>query len=63
MRRAVELVGLEKELELSKVTEVKVAKKFIELTEMPDGTWRMIYSSSAISDISKLESMRIIRED
>lgn len=63
MRRYIKIEGLDKELELSKVTAIKVDKKVIELTELPDGTWRLIYSTSVIPDISDVKGFTIIRED
>lgn len=63
MRRAIKLVGLDKELELSKVTAVKTEKNMIHLDQLPDGTWRLIYNGFLIPDITKLEALKILRED
>lgn len=63
MKRAIYIEGLDKELVLSKVTAVKVDKKMIELTELPDGTWRLIYSTSVIPDFKEVKSFKVIRED
>ncbi|HEY6021538.1 MAG TPA: hypothetical protein VIY48_17055 [Candidatus Paceibacterota bacterium] len=63
MKRAIFIDGMDKELVLSKVTQLNVEKKMIELTELPDGTWRLIYSKSVIPDISKVKALVIIRED
>lgn len=62
-RRAIRIEGLDKDLELSKVTAIKVDKKMIELTELPDGTWRLIYSTSVIPDIKDVIGFTMIRED
>jgi hypothetical protein len=62
-RRAIRIEGLGVDLELSKVTALKVPKKMIELTELPDGTWRLLYSSSVIPDIKDVKGFTIIRED
>lgn len=61
-RRAIEINGIDKVLELSKVTAIKTDKKMIELTELPDGTWRLIYSTSVIPDIKDVNGFTIIRE-
>lgn len=63
MKRSVKIDGLDKELILSKVTAVKVDKKMIELTELPDGTWRLIYSTSVIPDIKDVKGFTMVRED
>lgn len=63
MKRAIAIDGLGTELVLSKVTAIKVEKKMIELTELPDGTWRLLYSTSVIPDIKDVQAFRIVRED
>jgi len=63
MRRAIKLEGIDTELELSKVTAIKTEKQMIHLDELPDGTWRLIYNSNLIPDITKIEGFKIIRED
>lgn len=55
-------IGIDRVLELGKVTQVKVSKKsFFMLEKMPDGKWRLTYTPDIIDDISKLESLEIIR--
>lgn len=63
VRRAVELVGLDKVLELSKATAIKTEKNMIHLDELPDGTWRLIYNANMIPDFTKLISITMVRED
>lgn len=63
VRRAIEIEGTDVVLELSKVTAIKTAKQMIELTELNDGTWRLIYNSNLIPDITKVLGFKIIRED
>jgi hypothetical protein len=63
MKRAIELVGLGIELELSKATAVKTDKQMIHLDKLPDGTWRLIYNANLIPDFTKLESLKIVRND
>lgn len=63
MKRSILIDGLNKELMLSKVTAVKTDKQMIHLDELPDGTWRLIYNSNLIEDISKVDGFKIIRED
>lgn len=62
-KRTIALVGIGKELELSKATCVKTEKQMIHLDQLPDGTWRLIYSASLIPDIKHLQSLTIIRTD
>lgn len=62
MRRAVELIGTNIVLELSKATAVKTRQRMIHLDELPDGTWRLIYNGDHIPDFSKIKALRIIRE-
>jgi len=62
MKKSIYLKGIDKELILSKVASIDVDKKFIHIEEMPDGTWRLNYSSNLIPDISKIESFEIRRE-
>lgn len=63
MRRAIRIEGLDVELELSKATAVRTDKQMIHLDQLQDGTWRLIYNSSLIPDFTKVESLRVIRED
>lgn len=63
MRRAIELVGLDRVLEISKATSVTTKNNMIHLDELPDGTWRLIYNGKMIPDFSKLSELKIIRED
>jgi len=62
-RRAIELVGTGITIELSKVTAVRTKQRMIHLDELPDGTWRMIYNGEHIPDFTKVEALKIIRED
>lgn len=63
MKRAIKIEGLDTELVLSKVTAINVDKKMIELTELPDGTWRLIYSTSVVPDWKDVISLTMVRED
>ena len=63
MKRAIEIEGLGIELDLSKVTAVRTDKQMIHLDQLPDGTWRMIFNSNLIEDVSKVKGFKIIRED
>ncbi len=63
MRRAIKIEGLDIELELSKATAITVDKKMIHLDELPDGTFRLIFSKSLVDDFSKIKGLTIIRED
>ena len=63
LRRAIEIEGLTKTLELSKVTAVRTSKEMIHLDQLDDGTWRLIYNENLIPDIQKVRAFNIIRED
>ena len=54
--------GTEKELELSKATGVKVEKGFINLEELKDGTWRLVWNELLIPDFSQVVSWVVKRE-
>lgn len=36
---------------------------FCTLDELPDGTWRLIYNGDHITDFSKIEYLKVVRED
>lgn len=63
MKRSIEIEGIGKILELSKVVEIDTKIEMINLEKLGDGTWRLIYSKSVIPDIQKVEGFKIIRED
>jgi hypothetical protein len=63
VRRALELIGTDIVLELSKVTAVKTKQRMIHLDELPDGTWRLIYNGDHIPDFTKISEFKIVRED
>lgn len=64
MKRAIKINGIDKELPLSKNVAInKVAKEFIHLDKLPDGTWRIIYTTTTIPDLTKVDSFEIVRED
>ena len=64
VKRSLKLNGLDKTLEISKVTMIqKIEPEMIHFDKLDDGTWRIIYSSSTIPDLPSLESIEIIRED
>ena len=62
-RRSIQILGTDQELDLSRVVEVRVAKKFLMLENLPDGTFRLTYSKSLIDDIQKVSGFIIVRED
>lgn len=63
MKRSIEIEGIGKVLELSKVVEIDTKIEMINLEKLGDGTWRLIYSKSVIPDIKDVEGFKIIRED
>jgi hypothetical protein len=63
-KRSIRISGINKELNLSKVTVIKqVGPEMIHLDKLADGTWRLIYSESTIPDITQVSSLDIVRED
>jgi hypothetical protein len=62
-KRYIDLVGTDLRLELSKATAVKTKQNMIHLDQLPVGTWRLIYNGDMIPDFSKIECLRIVRED
>ena len=63
VKRKVYIDGLDIELELSKATAVKTSNNMIHLDQLADGTWRLIYNGNMIPDFSKVEALRIVREN
>lgn len=63
VRRAVAIEGTDLVLELSKATAVKTTTRMIHLDELPDGTWRLIWNGNMIPDFTKVQALKIIRED
>lgn len=62
VRRAIELVGTDIVLEISKATAVKTKNNMIHLDQLSDGTWRLIYNEKMIPDFSQITSLNVIRE-
>jgi hypothetical protein len=62
-KRSILIEGQGTELELSKVTLVRTDKQMLHLDQLPDGTWRLIYNEALIPDITKVNALRILRED
>lgn len=62
MKRSIRINGIDKELVLSRVTSVRTTKQMIHLDKLGDGTWRLIYNSELIPDITKVKGFEIIRE-
>ena len=59
------LNGLEKSLEIKKVSAINLSdnsNEFIYIEKMKSGDWRLCYTSNTIEDISKLNSIDIIRK-
>lgn len=55
--------GTFKELILSRATLIKTQNKMMNLEELKDGTWRLIWSEGLIDDFSKVSNFEIVRED
>jgi hypothetical protein len=52
-----------RELVLSKVTTVRTHNEMFYLDKLGDGTWRLIYNEALIPDITRLSSLRIVRDN
>jgi len=61
-RRFLEFEGGQR-IEIGKVTEVNMPKKNLYIEEMPDGRFRLTYSTGLITDAKQLEAIRLVRED
>jgi len=63
-KRYLKLNGLDREVELSKVSEINISddKEFIYLDKLNNGTWRLCYTAQTIPDIKLLESLEIVRK-
>jgi hypothetical protein len=65
-KRSIRLNGINKTLELKKVSTIHFEDndtEFIYIEKMKSGDWRLCYTKNTIPDISKLNSLDIIRED
>jgi hypothetical protein len=63
MKRSIKIKGTDLELKLSKVVSVDIDKNMINLEQLPNGTWRLIYTKKLIEDFAKVEAFEIVRED
>ena len=50
------------DLELSKATQIRTDGKMLHLDGLPDGTWRLLFSSDVAEDFSQIDRFEIIRE-
>lgn len=55
--------GLNLVLPLAKASAIDTPLKAIQLEEMKDGTWLMLYSRALIPDLASLSALKVIRED
>jgi len=62
-KRSIEIVGINKTLEISKATAVRTDKQMIHLDQLEDGTWRLIYNATLIPDFTLVDSLNIIRHE
>lgn len=62
-KRSIVLKGIEIELELSIVTAIHVRPNLMHLDKLPDGTWRMIYNTYNIPDLTKVTQLTMIKEE
>lgn len=49
-------------LEISKATALKTKKQMIHMDQLPDGTWRLVWTEGIIPDMSVLKGFFIARE-
>ena len=61
--RAIKLKGLDKELEISKATLVRLQKQFIHFDQLDDGTWRVVWTEGTIPDFSMVEALEVVRNE
>lgn len=59
----VTIEGIGLVLPLAKASAIDTPLKAIQLEEMKDGTWLMLYSRALIPDLAMLSALRVIRED
>jgi len=55
--------GSEKELKLSRATLIKTEKQFVNLDQLKDGSWRLIWSEGLIGDFAQVEGFEVRRKD
>lgn len=51
------------DLELSRAVAIKTPNKTMNLEELKDGTWRLIWTEGLIQDFSKLKNIEVVRDD
>jgi hypothetical protein len=61
VRRALKFEGTGVEIELAKVTEIDVPKRFLYIEERKDGSFMLSVSKSLLPDIAQLEAIKMIR--
>jgi len=63
-KRYLKFNGIDKEIEISKYTVIKNSRfKSLHIDELDDGTFRLIVGEGLVDDLSKVESMEIVRVD
>lgn len=62
-KRTIKIVGTDIVLDLSRITSVSTAYEMIHLDKLGDYTWRLTYNDNLIPDLSKVESLQIVREN
>lgn len=63
IKRTIEILGLDINLNVTKVVCVDVPKKFIILEEYKDNEYRLTYTKNLIDDIQKVSGLIIHRTD
>lgn len=51
------------DLNITKAVSIKSPKKMFNLEELPDGTYRLIWSKSLVENFSEISGFEIVRED
>lgn len=59
----VEILGTPDTLPVSEVVMINVGRRLIYLDELPDGTWRLVYSDNMESNFGGIEGLRMVREE
>jgi hypothetical protein len=55
--------GTEKELPISKASQIDVKKEMIHLDKRADGTWLLVWTKSLIDEFKDVDRFEIRRED
>lgn len=63
VKRAIEILGVDKELLITKAVCVDVPKKFVILEEYKEGEYRLTWTKNLIEDMSKVSGFIFKRDE